>query len=97
MAIATARAVQPFIARITSEFDEPALHSFHTAPEQSSDALRFAVRKLDRSARQRTTGATLDHLTHRCHILEAGGESYRLRDAKTCQTKRSSKSSHQTK
>ena len=31
---------------------------------------------------ERLTGATLDRLTHRCHILEAGGESYRLRDAK---------------
>lgn len=46
---------------------------------------------------ERLTGATLDRLTHRCHILEAGGESYRLRDAKTRQTKRSSKSSSQTK
>ena len=46
---------------------------------------------------ERLTGATLDRLTHRCHILEAGGESYRLRDAKTRQTKRSSKSSNQTK
>ena len=27
-------------------------------------------------------GATLDRLTHRCHILEASGQSYRLRDAK---------------
>ncbi len=39
---------------------------------------------------ERLTGATLDRLTHRCHILEAAGESYRLRDAKTRQTKRSS-------
>ena len=31
---------------------------------------------------ERLTGATLDRLTHRCHILEATGESYRLRDAK---------------
>ena len=30
---------------------------------------------------ERLTGATLDRLTHRCHILEARGESYRLRDA----------------
>jgi len=30
---------------------------------------------------ERLTGATLDRLTHRCHILEATGESYRLRDA----------------
>jgi hypothetical protein len=28
------------------------------------------------------TGALLDRLTHRVHILEANGESFRLRDAK---------------
>jgi DNA replication protein DnaC len=27
---------------------------------------------------QRLTGAVLDRLTHRCHILESSGESYRL-------------------
>ena len=31
---------------------------------------------------ERLTGAALDRLTHRCHILEANGESYRLQDAK---------------
>ena len=31
---------------------------------------------------ERLTGATLDRLTHRCHIIECNGESYRLRDAK---------------
>lgn len=31
---------------------------------------------------ERLVGATLDRLTHRCHILEATGTSYRLRDAK---------------
>lgn len=31
---------------------------------------------------ERLTGAVLDRLTHRCHILEATGESYRLKDAK---------------
>ncbi len=31
---------------------------------------------------ERLTGALLDRLTHRCHILEANGESYRLRQAK---------------
>ena len=31
---------------------------------------------------ERLTGATLDRLTHRCHIIEASGESYRLQDAK---------------
>jgi DNA replication protein DnaC len=31
---------------------------------------------------ERLTGALLDRLTHRCHIIEAIGESYRLRQAK---------------
>jgi DNA replication protein DnaC len=31
---------------------------------------------------ERLTGALLDRLTHHVHILEANGESYRLRDAK---------------
>ncbi len=31
---------------------------------------------------ERLTGATLDRLTHRCHIIETRGESYRLHDAK---------------
>ncbi len=31
---------------------------------------------------ERLTGATLDRLTHRCHILEVTGESYRLQDAR---------------
>ena len=46
---------------------------------------------------ERLTGATLDRLTHRCHILEASGESYRLRDAKTRRTKPSSSGSSQSK
>ena len=31
---------------------------------------------------ERLTGALLDRLTHRVHILEANGESFRLRDAR---------------
>ena len=31
---------------------------------------------------ERLTGAVLDRLTHRCHIIEMNGESYRLKDAK---------------
>ena len=31
---------------------------------------------------QRLTGAVLDRLTHRCPILEASGESYRLKSAR---------------
>ena len=30
---------------------------------------------------ERLTGAALDRLTHRCHILELAGQSYRLQDA----------------
>ncbi len=37
---------------------------------------------------QRLTGALLDRLTHRVHIIEANGESYRLRDAKQRQRSR---------
>jgi DNA replication protein DnaC len=37
---------------------------------------------------ERLTGAILDRLTHRVHILEANGESYRLRDAKRRQKRR---------
>ena len=31
---------------------------------------------------ERLTGALLDRLTHRVHIIEANGESYRLKDAR---------------
>ena len=31
---------------------------------------------------ERLTGALLDRLTHRCHFIEANGESYRLRQAR---------------
>jgi DNA replication protein DnaC len=31
---------------------------------------------------ERLTGALLDRLTHRIHILEANGESYRLRESR---------------
>ncbi len=37
---------------------------------------------------QRLTGAVLDRLTHRCHILEASGESYRLNDARRRKSRR---------
>ena len=46
---------------------------------------------------ERLTGATLDRLTHRCHILEAAGDSYRLRDAKRRRTNRSSNDRPSTK
>ena len=39
---------------------------------------------------ERLTGAVLDRLTHRCHILEMNGESYRLKDAKRRRSSRAS-------
>lgn len=43
---------------------------------------------------ERLTGVMLDRLTHRVHILEANGQSYRLRQAKRHLKTR--KSSHET-
>jgi DNA replication protein DnaC len=39
---------------------------------------------------ERLTGAALDRLTHRCHILETRGDSYRLQDAKRRRNRSSS-------
>jgi len=38
---------------------------------------------------ERLTGAALDRLTHRCHIIETTGESYRLQDAQRRRRKKS--------
>ena len=43
---------------------------------------------------ERLTGALVDRLTHRCHILETNGESYRLRQAKKQTKPRTMKKSH---
>jgi DNA replication protein DnaC len=45
---------------------------------------------------ERLTGAMLDRLTHRVHILEANGESYRLREAKNGLQRRSKKKTPET-
>ena len=43
---------------------------------------------------ERLTGAVLDRLTHRCHILESNGESYRLKDARRRVGKRKPRPKH---
>lgn len=40
---------------------------------------------------ERLTGALLDRITHRVHIIEANGESYRLKDAKKRTSRKSIK------
>ena len=45
---------------------------------------------------ERLTGALLDRLTHRVHILEANGESYRLREAKNRIKRRSPRKTKET-
>ena len=40
---------------------------------------------------ERLTGALLDRLTHKVHIIEANGESYRLKEAKIRQKKSTQK------
>jgi DNA replication protein DnaC len=45
---------------------------------------------------ERLTGAALDRLTHRCHIIECNGDSYRLKDAKRRRKGGSSPSSEAT-
>ena len=45
---------------------------------------------------ERLTGALLDRLTHRVHILEANGESYRLKESKKRLKRQSKKNSPQS-
>ncbi len=42
-------------------------------------------RRTEVPGNDRLVGATLDRLTHRCHLLEATGESYRLKEARSRQ------------
>ena len=44
---------------------------------------------------ERLTGATLDRRTHRCHIIECHGESYRLKDAKNRRSARTRADQHE--
>ena len=40
---------------------------------------------------ERMTAALLDRLTHRCHIFEMNGESYRFRESMTAKKKKDPK------
>ena len=44
---------------------------------------------------ERLTGALLDHLTHRVHIVEANGEGYRLKQARKRSKRQKPESSKQ--
>jgi len=44
--------------------------------------MEFSVGTAEVMGTERLTGALLDRLTHRIHILEANGENYRLRESK---------------
>jgi DNA replication protein DnaC len=55
----------------------------HFENEQRNHFVTIRLIEIGISGRsERLTGAALDRLTHRCHILETKGESYRLQDAK---------------
>ncbi len=57
----------------------------HRPEPQNKQLWAEMTRCLDDSGatgRERLTGAARDRLTHRCQILEAKGESFRLRDAR---------------
>jgi IstB-like ATP binding protein len=56
--------------------------SISILPDNFSRPCRIVQRRSFCSQCHAVTGALLDRLTHRCHILEANGESYRLRQAK---------------
>jgi len=51
--------------------------------------LAFEVFSDERDETDRLTAALLDRFTHRCHIFEMNGESYRFREsAKTIKNKK---------
>ena len=54
------------------------------------DLQRFMkqLERLEILGSERLTGALLDRLAHRVHILQANGESFRLRDARRRQRRR---------
>jgi DNA replication protein DnaC len=51
---------------------------------------------IDVLGNERLTGALLDRLTHRVHILESNGESYRLKESKSRLKKRRGKSNQKS-
>ena len=45
---------------------------------------------------ERMTAALLDRLTHRCHIFEMNGESYRFRESMKAKTEKAAKAKKET-
>ena len=44
--------------------------------------VRYSREVMVKGGSERLTGVLFDRLTHRIHIIEATGESYRLKDAR---------------
>ena len=56
--------------------------NYETYDNNAGSTNGFNYRAIMPRGNERLTGALLDRITHRVHIIEANGESYRLKDAK---------------
>ena len=65
------------------EFQELAVREFieKSLTHRQQEIVRFAE-WIEVTGNERLTGAMLDRLTHKVHIIEANGESFRLKEAK---------------
>jgi len=58
------------------------LHHHHSEGNALCLVQKMGAEQVEVLGSKRLTGALLDRLTHRVHILEANGESYRLKQAR---------------
>ena len=73
---------QDFIDLLPAMRQSPG-HSMQCTDDEPADVVYVTFNpEAEATDSERLTGAALDRLTHRCHILETKGESYRLQDAK---------------
>ena len=56
--------------------------SYGCSSDEAKDAAQKTKEAISATKLAASKAATLDRLTHRCHILECNGQSYRLADAK---------------